>query len=160
MAVAPKKNAAKQQVYSWEGTDKSGKKVKGEISAGGEAQVNAMLRRQGVKVTKVRKQRMAMGGKITEKDIALFTRQLATMMQSGVPLLQAFGRARRGAQSADGVEPPRRPVQRSRGAAGREQRDDLLLKRLRWRIAKPSFFVSTRRCWSPCSAGPTTIYGA
>ncbi len=90
MAVAPKKNAAKQQVYSWEGTDKSGKKVKGEISAGGEAQVNAMLRRQGVKVTKVRKQRMAMGGKITEKDIALFTRQLATMMQSGVPLLQAF----------------------------------------------------------------------
>ena len=90
MAVAPKKNAAKQQVYSWEGTDKSGKKVKGEISAGGEAQVNAMLRRQGVKVSRVKKQRGSFGKKITDKDIALFTRQLATMMKSGVPLLQAF----------------------------------------------------------------------
>lgn len=90
MAVAPKKAATKEQIYSWEGTDKAGKKVKGEIRAGGEAQVNALLRRQGVKVTRVKKQRASIGSKITEKDIALFTRQLATMMQSGVPLLQAF----------------------------------------------------------------------
>ena len=90
MAVAPKKAASKEQVYAWEGTDKSGKRVKGEIRAGGEAQVNAMLRRQGVKVSRVKKQRGSFGKKITDKDIALFTRQLATMMKSGVPLLQAF----------------------------------------------------------------------
>lgn len=90
MAVAPKKAASKEQVYAWEGTDKSGKRVKGEIRAGGEAQVNAMLRRQGIKVSRVKKQRGSFGKKITDKDIALFTRQLATMMKSGVPLLQAF----------------------------------------------------------------------
>lgn len=90
MAVAPKKSATKEQIFSWEGTDKVGKRVKGEMRAGGEAQVNAMLRRQGVKVSKVKKQRVSVGSKITEKDIALFTRQLATMMKSGVPLLQSF----------------------------------------------------------------------
>jgi len=90
MAVAQKKAASKEQIFSWEGTDKAGKRVKGEMRAGGEAQVNAMLRRQGIKVSRVKKQRMSVGSKITEKDIALFTRQLATMMRSGVPLLQAF----------------------------------------------------------------------
>lgn len=90
MAVAQKKSATKEQIFSWEGTDKAGKRVKGEMRAGGEAQVNAMLRRQGVKVAKIKKQRTSVGKKITEKDIALFTRQLATMMKSGVPLLQAF----------------------------------------------------------------------
>lgn len=90
MAVAPKKSATKEQIFSWEGTDKVGKRVKGEMRAGGEAQVNAMLRRQGVKVSKIKKQRVSVGSKITEKDIALFTRQLATMMKSGVPLLQSF----------------------------------------------------------------------
>ena len=90
MAVAQKKAASKEQIFSWEGTDKAGKRVKGEMRAGGEAQVNAMLRRQGIKVSRVKKQRMSVGSKITEKDIALLTRQLATMMRSGVPLLQAF----------------------------------------------------------------------
>lgn len=90
MAVAQKKSATKEQTFSWEGTDKAGKRVKGEMRAGGEAQVNAILRRQGVKVSKVKKQRVSVGSKITEKDIALFTRQLATMMKAGVPLLQAF----------------------------------------------------------------------
>lgn len=90
MAVAQKKSATKEHVFSWEGTDKAGKRVKGEMRAGGEAQVNAILRRQGVKVSKVKKQRVSVGSKITEKDIALFTRQLATMMKAGVPLLQAF----------------------------------------------------------------------
>jgi len=75
--------------YAWEGKDKSGKQVKGEMRAGGEALVNATLRRQGVIVSKIKKRRTG-GGSVGEKDIALFTRQLATMMKAGVPLLQSF----------------------------------------------------------------------
>jgi len=83
--------AGKEVIYSWEGTDKKGKRVKGEMKASGEAFVNATLRRQGITVAKVRKSRgLKSGGKVTEKDVTLFTRQLATMMKSGVPLLQAF----------------------------------------------------------------------
>ena len=84
-------NATKQITYLWEGKDKKGKVLKGEIRAAGEAVVNATLRRQGIVVTKVKKQSaFASKGKITDKDITLFTRQLATMMKAGVPLLQAF----------------------------------------------------------------------
>lgn len=83
--------AGKEIVYSWEGTDKKGKRVKGEMKATGEAFVNATLRRQGITVAKVRKSRgLKSGGKVSDKDVTLFTRQLATMMKSGVPLLQAF----------------------------------------------------------------------
>jgi type IV pilus assembly protein PilC len=83
--------AAKQVPYQWEGTDKVGKKVKGEMLAPGEAFVRQSLRRQGINVVKVSKQGLfSRGGKITSKDIALFTRQLATMLKAGVPLLQAF----------------------------------------------------------------------
>ncbi len=89
-ASAARKNAVKESVYFWEGKDRSGKLVKGEMRASGMNVVNATLRRQGVNPTKVKKQRLSGGRKITEKDIALFTRQLATMMKSGVPLLQAF----------------------------------------------------------------------
>src|SRR5450631_3312584 len=88
-ATAIKKDV-KEFTYSWTGTDKAGKTLRGEMKAGGEAVVNAMLRRQGVKVLKVKKQSSRRGGSITDKDITLFTRQLATMMKSGVPLLQAF----------------------------------------------------------------------
>jgi type IV pilus assembly protein PilC len=81
----------KQTTYSWEGTDKKGKRIKGEMMASGLAFVNATLRRQGINVTKVKKQSaFKSGGKVTEKDVTLFTRQLATMMKAGVPLLQAF----------------------------------------------------------------------
>jgi type IV pilus assembly protein PilC len=80
----------KEIVYAWEGKDKSGKTVRGELRAGGEAVVNVTLRRQGVMVTKIRKKKYRSGKKITGKDIALFTRQLATMMKAGVPLLQSF----------------------------------------------------------------------
>lgn len=81
----------KEVPYLWEGTDKTGKKVKGQMLAPGEAFVRQALRRQGVNVQKVTKQGMfARSKKITEKDIALFTRQLATMLKAGVPLLQSF----------------------------------------------------------------------
>ncbi|HLW04743.1 MAG TPA: type II secretion system F family protein [Azoarcus sp.] len=77
-------------MFSWEGKDKVGKRLRGEMRASGENVVQATMRRQGVRVTKVRKQKLSRGRRISEKDIALFTRQLATMMRSGVPLLQAF----------------------------------------------------------------------
>ncbi|HAF54488.1 MAG TPA: type II secretion system protein F [Thauera sp.] len=86
----------KEDLYTWEGKDKTGKVVRGEIRAPGDAMVQAMLRRQGIQVSKVKKHKMARGGRISDKDIALFTRQLATMMKSGVPLLQAFDIAMKG----------------------------------------------------------------
>ena len=90
MAVA-KKSATKEFVFQWEGTDKKGKKIKGDMRAPGEAVVKTSLRRQGITVLKVKKQRNFGGGKkVTDKDITLFTRQLATMMKAGVPLLQSF----------------------------------------------------------------------
>jgi type IV pilus assembly protein PilC len=73
--------------------------MRGEMRAGGEALVQATFRRQGVLVTKVKKQSFKRGGKITEKDITLFTRQLATMMKAGVPLLQAFDIVGKGASN-------------------------------------------------------------
>ena len=76
--------------FSWEGKDKSGKLVKGEIRASGENIVNATLRRQGITNPKVKKQSKRGGKRITEQDITLFSRQLATMMKAGVPLLQSF----------------------------------------------------------------------
>ncbi|MFZ6843939.1 type II secretion system F family protein [Undibacterium sp. RuTC16W] len=88
--VAPKTTQVKEHVYAWEGKDKYGKTVRGELRAGGEAIVNATLRRQGVTITKLKKKTYASGKKITDKDITLFTRQLATMMKAGVPLLQSF----------------------------------------------------------------------
>ena len=92
MALAQTKTAtaAKESVYAWEGKDKTGKTVRGELRAGGEAIVNVTLRRQGIMVTKVKKKIYRSGKKITDKDLTMFTRQLATMMKAGVPLLQAF----------------------------------------------------------------------
>ncbi len=93
MATAPNKapgTSVKDFIFSWEGKDKTGKQVRGELRAGGENIVSATLRRQGILVTKVKKKSFSTGKKITEKDIALFTRQLATMMKAGVPLIQSF----------------------------------------------------------------------
>jgi type IV pilus assembly protein PilC len=87
----------KEFTFSWEGKDKSGKTVRGELRAPGEAMVNATLRRQGIVVSKVKKQSGNKGGSIGRKDIALFTRQLATMMKAGVPLLQSFDIVGKGA---------------------------------------------------------------
>jgi type IV pilus assembly protein PilC len=97
MATAAAVRDVKDFVFEWEGKDKNGKVVRGEVRSGGEAQVSATLRRQGVLVTKVKKRRMRGGSSIKQKDIAVFTRQLATMMKAGVPLLQAFDIVGRGA---------------------------------------------------------------
>lgn len=85
-----KETGIKESVFLWEGKDRHGKLVRGEMRSNSVTVVQATLRRQGVIVAKITKQRFRAGKKITEKDITLFTRQLATMMKSGVPLLQAF----------------------------------------------------------------------
>jgi type IV pilus assembly protein PilC len=100
MASAALARNSKEQIFEWEGKDKNGKIVRGEIRAGGEAMVNASLRRQGILVNKIRKRRTSGGRAIKQKDIAIFTRQLATMMKAGVPLLQAFDIVARGSTNA------------------------------------------------------------
>ena len=83
--------ATKEVIYSWEGKDKKGKAIKGEMKASGDSFVSATLRRQGITVTKIKKQSSFKSkGSVSDKDVTLFTRQLATMMKSGVPLLQTF----------------------------------------------------------------------
>lgn len=96
MATVGPKNEVKDYVFAWEGKDRSGKTVRGEIRAAGESQVKATLRRQGVIPVKIEKRRVRAGRSIKPKDIALFTRQLATMMKAGVPLLQSFDIVGRG----------------------------------------------------------------
>jgi type IV pilus assembly protein PilC len=86
--------AIKRNVFTWEGTDKKGKKVKGESNAANPSVVKADLRRQGIRPLKVRKKSALFSSvkkkKIMPKDIAVFMRQLATMMSAGVPLVQSF----------------------------------------------------------------------
>jgi len=83
---------ATQAPFTWEGTDRTGKKVKGKVVSTSEAAVRSELRRQGVVATRVRKQTMLFRkqGKVTPADIAVFSRQLATMMSAGIPLVQSF----------------------------------------------------------------------
>jgi len=83
----------KTDIYTYEGVDKQGRKVKGEIEGANVASVNVALRRQGINPQRVARRRGALfkvKKKITPKDIAIFTRQLATMMQAGIPVAQAF----------------------------------------------------------------------
>ncbi|MGH8435308.1 MAG: type II secretion system F family protein [Pseudomonas sp.] len=85
--------AIKTSTFSWEGTDKKGSKIKGESNDQNPALVKAQLRKQGINPTKVRKKSASLfgaGKKIKPIDIALFARQMATMMKAGVPLLQSF----------------------------------------------------------------------
>ncbi|MEJ8854335.1 type II secretion system F family protein [Variovorax robiniae] len=96
MATATSVRNIKETVFEWEGRDRNGKQVRGEMRASGENQVQASLRRQGVLATKIKKRKMRAGKTIKPKDIAIFTRQLATMMKAGVPLLQAFDIVGRG----------------------------------------------------------------
>ncbi len=87
---------AKEFIFEWVGKDRQGKELRGEMRATGEAQVQASLRRQGIFMTKLKKRALRAGKKIKPKDIAVFTRQMATMMKAGVPLLQAFDIVGRG----------------------------------------------------------------
>jgi type IV pilus assembly protein PilC len=96
----PTRAGIKEHTFLWEGRDRSGKTVRGEMRVGGETVVTTTLRRQGITVTRVRKQRYKRGRKISDKDITLFTRQLATMMRAGVPLLQAFDIVAKGTDNA------------------------------------------------------------
>ena len=93
--VRPTRAEVKASLFVWEGTDRAGKKVRGEMRAATEAVVSNSLRRQSIKVLKIKKQTFKGGGSIKEKEIALFTRQLATMTRAGVPLLQSFDIAAR-----------------------------------------------------------------
>ena len=97
--------AVANKVFAWEGTDKSGRKTKGEITSSNANVAKAELRKQGINPTSVKKKGGGFslanfGQKITPGDIALFTRQLATMMKAGVPLVQSFEIV------ADGVDNP------------------------------------------------------
>jgi type IV pilus assembly protein PilC len=89
----------KELTFTWEGKDKAGKVIRGELRAVSEAAVNATLRRQGIMVQKVKAAKRKRGGSVTSKDISLFTRQLATMMKAGVPLLQSFEIVSKGASN-------------------------------------------------------------
>lgn len=88
--------SVKEFVFEWEGKDRKGKQVRGEIRAASENVVQASLRRQGVLPTKIKKRSTRSGRAIKPKDIAIFTRQFATMMKAGVPLLQTFDIVGRG----------------------------------------------------------------
>jgi type IV pilus assembly protein PilC len=95
----PSKSKIKTHLYSWEGMDKRGSRITGEINATNQAMVRADLRRQGINPLKIRKKPkplFASKKKITSGDIAVFSRQLATMMSSGVPMVQAFDIVGRG----------------------------------------------------------------
>src|SRR5690606_22013837 len=84
--------ALRQTPFTWEGTDRTGKRVKGKLVAANEAALRQELRRQGVVATRIRKQSSLFQskGRVTPADIAIFSRQLATMMTAGIPLVQAF----------------------------------------------------------------------
>jgi type IV pilus assembly protein PilC len=99
MAAVAKRDTGKDVKlynYAWTGKDKSGKTIRGEVRAAGDHIVLAQLRRQGIQQISVKKVSQRGGKKITEKDITIFTRQLAVMMRAGVPLLQAFDIVGRG----------------------------------------------------------------
>ena len=98
-ATATATKGPKELTYSWEGKDKAGKVIRGEVRGVSEAAVNAALRRQGIVVQKVKQLKKKGGGSVSSKDIALFTRQLATMMKAGVPLLQSFDIVSKGASN-------------------------------------------------------------
>ena len=97
--AAAAKAGPKEITFIYEGKDKAGKQVRGEIRSAGENMAQAALRRQGIIVSSFKKQKTGSGGSVSDKDVALFTRQMATMMKAGVPLLQAFDIVSKGASN-------------------------------------------------------------
>jgi type IV pilus assembly protein PilC len=98
-ATVPRQTV-KEYTYLWTGVDRNQREVRGETRAPSETVVTTSLRRQGIRVTKIKKQTLRGGRSITQKDITFFTRQLATMLRAGVPMLQAFDIVARGSSNA------------------------------------------------------------
>jgi type IV pilus assembly protein PilC len=100
-AVAPRvDNRVKEFLFVWEGVDRNNKPIRGETRAASETVVTTNLRRQGIRVNKIKRQSYKGGRRISDKDVAFFTRQLATMLKAGVPLLQSFDIVARGHSNA------------------------------------------------------------
>src|SRR3989440_13042302 len=90
-AIAQRRDTrVKEYTYLWEGVDRNNRNIRGESKAASETVVTSNLRRQGIRITKLKRQTFRGGGRVSEKDITFFTRQLATILRAGVPLLQAF----------------------------------------------------------------------
>ena len=98
--TASQRRDVKEYSFIWEGVDRNNRQVRGESRAASETVVTTNLRRQGVRVTKIKRQTFRGGRRINEKDITFFTRQLATMLKAGVPLLQSFEIIARGHSNA------------------------------------------------------------
>ena len=96
-AIASRQDArVKEALFVWEGVDRNNKPMRGETRGASETVVTTNLRRQGIRILKIKRQTYRGGRKISDKDITFFTRQLATMLKAGVPLLQAFDIVARG----------------------------------------------------------------
>lgn len=100
MAVATQASRGQRDVktylFNWEGLDKNNKTLRGDLRAASETVVTTTLRRQGIRVIKVKRISLRGGGAVRERDVTFFTRQLSTMMRAGVPLLQSFDIVARG----------------------------------------------------------------
>ena len=99
-ATAQRKSDVKEHTFLWEGVDRNNRQVRGESKAASETVVTSNLRRQGVRITKIKRQTFRGGKRVSEKDVTFFTRQLATMLKAGVPLLQSFEIVARGHSNA------------------------------------------------------------
>jgi len=100
-AIAQRRDSGvKEYTYTWEGIDRNNRNVRGEMRSASETVVRSNLRRQGIRITKLRRQTFRGGRRVSEKDITFFTRQLATMLKAGVPLLQCFEIVARGHSNA------------------------------------------------------------
>jgi len=95
-ATAQRRDIVKEYTYLWEGIDRANRQVRGEAKAASETVVTTNLRRQGIRVQKIKRQAFRDGRRISDKDVTFFTRQLATMLRAGVPLLQSFEIVARG----------------------------------------------------------------
>jgi type IV pilus assembly protein PilC len=99
-ATAQRKSDVREHTYLWEGVDRNNRQVRGEMKAASETVVTSNLRRQGVRVLKIKRQTFRGGRRVSERDVTFFTRQLATMLKAGVPLLQSFEIVARGHSNA------------------------------------------------------------
>jgi type IV pilus assembly protein PilC len=98
--VARRDVKTREQTFLWEGVDRNNKSLRGEMRAVSETVATTNLRRQGIRVVKIKRQSYRGGRSVNEKDITFFTRQLSTMLKAGVPLLQSFDIIARGHSNA------------------------------------------------------------